>query len=98
MHLFSIYHLGFPEFKKVDILWKEGSDHSKFPRCPSGEPYLRVVTSECCELTKFWSILVDKCLRIRNIIDWERSHPDVLLDYCEAYGIDVAWQYFVNVS
>lgn len=87
---------GFPEFKKVDILWKEGSDHSKFPRCPSGEPYLRVVTSECCELTKFWSILVDKCLCIRNIIDWERSHPDVLLDYCEAYGIDVAWQYFVN--
>ncbi|XP_047946943.1 DNA-directed RNA polymerase IV subunit 1 [Salvia hispanica] len=87
---------GFAEFKKVDILWKEGSDCSKFPRCPSGELFLRVVTSEYCERAKFWSTLIDKCLVIRNIIDWERSHPDVLLDYCEAYGIDVAWQYFVT--
>ncbi|KAL1547569.1 DNA-directed RNA polymerase [Salvia divinorum] len=87
---------GFLEFKKVDILWKEGSNCSKFPRCPSGEIFLRVVMSEYCERTKFWSTLIDKCLVLRNIIDWERSHPDVLLDYCEAYGIDVAWQYFVT--
>lgn len=79
-------------------MWKEGSDCSKFPRCPSGEPFLRVVMSENCEMTKFWGTLIDRCLFIRDIIDWERSHPDVLLDYCEAYGIDVAWQYFVNVS
>ncbi|KAK4486433.1 hypothetical protein RD792_009108 [Penstemon davidsonii] len=37
-----------------------------------------------------------KCLRIRNIIDWECSHPDDIHDYSEAYGIDMAWQYFVN--
>lgn len=54
--------------------------------------------SDYCEITKFWSSLIDRCLPIRNIIDWERSHPDVLLDYYEANGIDVAWQYFVNVS
>ncbi|XP_057811820.1 DNA-directed RNA polymerase IV subunit 1 [Salvia miltiorrhiza] len=87
---------GFLEFKKVDILWKEGPDRSKFPRCALGELFLRVVSSEYCEMTRFWSTLIDKCLFMRNIIDWERSHPDVLLDYCEAYGIDVAWQYFVN--
>ncbi|KAH6759605.1 hypothetical protein C2S52_022863 [Perilla frutescens var. hirtella] len=87
---------GFLEFKKVDILWKERSNNSKFPRCPSGEPFLRVVTSKYCDVTKFWSTLMDKCLRIRSIIDWERSHPDVHLDYYEAFGIDAAWQFFVN--
>lgn len=87
---------GYVEFEKVDILWKERSDHPKFPRCPSGELFLRVVTPKNSDVTKFWTILMDKCLRIRNIIDWERSHPDGLLDYYEAFGIDVAWQFFVN--
>lgn len=86
------------EFKRVDIVWKDGSEISKFPKCPSGELFLRVESSDCCENNKFWGTLVDKCLSIRNLIDWKRSHPDVLLDYCEANGIDVAWQYFVNVS
>ncbi|KAG8374841.1 hypothetical protein BUALT_Bualt10G0037500 [Buddleja alternifolia] len=88
---------GFPEFKKVDILWKDGISNSKgSEHASSGELFLRVVMSEKCDRTKFWSILKDNCLRIRNIIDWERSHPDDIHDYSEAYGIDVAWQCFVN--
>ncbi|KAK6158123.1 hypothetical protein DH2020_005437 [Rehmannia glutinosa] len=87
---------GFPEFKKVDILWKAEPNHPKSTRRPLGEPFLRVVMSEYCQKTKFWSILMDKCLRIRNIIDWERSHPDDIHDCSEAYGIDVGWQCFVN--
>ncbi|KAL8556955.1 hypothetical protein ACS0TY_004432 [Phlomoides rotata] len=86
---------GFPEFKKVDILWK-GESNFRYSRIPSGQLYCRVVMSKHCDKAKFWGTLLEKCLRIRNIIDWERSHPDELLDYCEAYGIDVAWQYFVN--
>ncbi|KAL3818123.1 hypothetical protein ACJIZ3_004028 [Penstemon smallii] len=87
---------GFPEFKKVDILWKDESNCSKSPKRSSGQLFLRVIMSTYCERTKFWSILKEKCLRIRNIIDWECSHPDDIHDYSEAYGIDMAWQHFVN--
>ncbi|KAL3647224.1 hypothetical protein CASFOL_008192 [Castilleja foliolosa] len=90
---------GFPEFKKVEILWRESKDKpndSKSAGRSSGEQYLRVVMSEYCDRTRFWSTLVDKSLRIRNIIDWDRSHPDDIRDCGEAYGIDVAWQCFVN--
>ncbi|KAL7160206.1 hypothetical protein ABFS83_01G078000 [Erythranthe nasuta] len=87
---------GFREFKKVDILWKDDPKHPKFSRSPPGKPFLRVVMSEYCERTKFWSILKDKCLPIRNIIDWKQSHPDDILDISEAYGVDAAWQCFVT--
>lgn len=85
---------GFLDIKKVDILWKDESNH---PKGSSGELFLRVSMSEKCDKTKFWSILTNHSLRIRNIIDWDRSHPDDFLDYSDAYGIDIAWQYFVNV-
>lgn len=94
----AISHLGFREFKKVQILWKDESNHQKSLKGPSGELFLRVLMSEHCDRTKFWSILIDKCLRIGNIIDWERSHPDDIRDCSEAYGVDMAWQCFINVS
>ncbi|CAA3005588.1 DNA-directed RNA polymerase IV subunit 1 isoform X1 [Olea europaea subsp. europaea] len=87
---------GFSEFKKVDILWRERPNRSKFLKGSSGEVYLRIFMSEHCDRTKFWSILNDKCYRIRNIIDWERSHPDDVHDISQFYGIDVAWKYFVE--
>ncbi|GFP97753.1 DNA-directed RNA polymerase iv subunit 1 [Phtheirospermum japonicum] len=90
---------GFPEFKKVEILWKESKDKPSDPKSTgrsSGEPFLRVVMSDYCDRIKFWSIVIDKSLRLRNIIDWDRSHPDDIRDCGEAYGIDVAWQCFVN--
>ncbi|XP_075476606.1 DNA-directed RNA polymerase IV subunit 1 isoform X1 [Primulina tabacum] len=84
---------GFLDIRKVDILWKDESNH---PKGSSGEIFLRVSMSEKCDKTKFWSVLTNHSLRIRNIIDWDRSHPDDFLDYSDAYGIDIAWQYFVN--
>ncbi|KAL6556344.1 hypothetical protein OROGR_005632 [Orobanche gracilis] len=87
---------GFPEFKKVEILWKDGSNDSTSIRRPSGQLFLRVIMSECCDRTKFWSILVNNSLGVRNIIDWDHSHPDDIADCSEVYGIDVAWQRFVK--
>ncbi|EPS74753.1 hypothetical protein M569_00001, partial [Genlisea aurea] len=87
---------GFPEFKKVDILWKDEPNHEKVARRTSGELFIRVSMSEYCDPNKFWSNLVDSCLRIRNLIDWERSLPDDILDYSNAFGISSAWQSFVK--
>ncbi|GER30555.1 DNA-directed RNA polymerase [Striga asiatica] len=88
---------GCQEFKKVDILWKDDQNNPKSTRRrASGELFLRVVMSDLCDRTKFWSILLDKCLRIRNLIDWNRSHPDDILECGEAFGVDVAWYRFVK--
>nr|GLL45125.1 DNA-directed RNA polymerase IV subunit 1-like [Ipomoea trifida] len=87
---------GFPAFKKVDILWKDGSFASKSSKRSSGELYLRVFMSENCARTKFWSELVNSCLQIMEMIDWERSHPDDIQDTSAAYGIDVAWISFLS--
>lgn len=91
-------YLGFPEFKKVDILWKDCPNSSKSSKGSLGGLYLRVFMSEKCDRDKFWSTLVDSCLRIRDIIDWERSHPDDIHDITPAYGIDVAVNHFLSVS
>ncbi|TMX01481.1 hypothetical protein EJD97_024444 [Solanum chilense] len=86
---------GFSAFKKVDILWKELPSPSKSSRGPTGELYLQVFMSESCDRIKFWNALVDSCLQIRDLIDWERSYPDDVHDLTVAYGIDVAWEYFL---
>ncbi|GFZ02157.1 nuclear RNA polymerase D1A [Actinidia rufa] len=88
---------GFPEFKKVNILWKEVPNASISRRSP-GELYLRVFMSEECERKRFWSALVDSCLEIMDMIDWERSHPDDIHDLTSAYGIDFARQYFLTLE
>lgn len=94
-----MFHLlGFSAFKKVDILWKELPSPSKSSRGPTGELYLQVFMSESCDRIKFWNALVDSCLQIRDLIDWERSYPDDVHDLTVAYGIDVAWEYFLCVS
>lgn len=54
--------------------------------------------SESCDRIKFWNALVDSCLQIRDLIDWERSYPDDVHDLTVAYGVDVAWEYFLCVS
>ncbi|XP_019156687.1 PREDICTED: DNA-directed RNA polymerase IV subunit 1 isoform X2 [Ipomoea nil] len=88
---------GFSAFKKVDILWREEAPIlSKSSIRSSGELYLRVLMSENCDRTKFWSVLVDSCLQIMTMIDWERSHPDDIHDISVAYGIDVAWKCFLR--
>ncbi|KAG5539714.1 hypothetical protein RHGRI_020056 [Rhododendron griersonianum] len=79
---------GFLEFKKVDILWKDGPKMSRSHRRSSGELYLRVFMSENCERRRFWSAIKENCLEIMEIIDWERSHPDDIHDLTSAFGID----------
>ncbi|XP_058221761.1 DNA-directed RNA polymerase IV subunit 1 isoform X2 [Rhododendron vialii] len=86
---------GFLEFKKVDILWKDGPKMSRSHRSSSGELYLRVFMSENCERRRFWSAIKENCLEIMEIIDWERSHPDDIHDLTLAFGIDVARKHFL---
>lgn len=87
---------GFHDFKKVDILWRQWPNGSKFSKGVLGELYLQVFMSETCDKSKFWSTLVDSCLPLMTLIDWERSHPDDINDLTLAYGIDVGWQHFVS--
>lgn len=83
---------GFLEIKKVDILWKDRHGSS-------GELYLRVsMSGKTRRGTTLWNMLVDDCLPIMDMIDWSRSHPDNVHDFCTAYGIDVGWKHFLNVS
>lgn len=81
---------GFLEIKKVDILWNDRHGSS-------GELYLRVsMSGKTRRGTTLWNMLVDDCLPIMDMIDWSRSHPDNVHDFCTAYGIDVGWKYFLN--
>uniref|UniRef100_A0A2P2QM21 Uncharacterized protein MANES_02G028200 n=1 Tax=Rhizophora mucronata TaxID=61149 RepID=A0A2P2QM21_RHIMU len=93
---------GFMEIKKVDILW---NDKPRIPRphtqphgerYPHGELYLRVSMSEDLDKTKLWNLLVDDCLPIMDKIDWTRSHPDNIRDFCLAFGVDAGWKFFLN--
>ena len=79
-------------------MWKDCRNSSKSSKGSLGGVYLRVFMSEKCDRTKFWSVLVDNCLRIRDLIDWERSHPDDIHDMAPAYGIDAAVNHFLSVS
>ncbi|XAR55026.1 DNA-directed RNA polymerase [Bertholletia excelsa] len=93
--LFGTVIKGFPEFKKVDILWKDGPSTSRSHKT-SGELYLRVFMSEYCDRQKFWSAILDNCLQIMDMIDWQCSHPDDIHDLTSAYGIDVAEKCFLD--
>ncbi|KAB1217169.1 DNA-directed RNA polymerase IV subunit 1 [Morella rubra] len=87
---------GYPEIKKVHILW---NDHQKVSRCDhgsSGELYLRIAMSGGSYTTNLWSLLKNDCLQIMEMIDWSRSHPDNIHDFCLAYGIDAGKKYFLN--
>ncbi|GKV23049.1 hypothetical protein SLEP1_g32834 [Rubroshorea leprosula] len=87
---------GFLEIKKVDILWNDRQKVSKSHKGPNGELYLRVFMSGELNITKFWSVLMGDCLQIMDLIDWTRSHPDNIRQFCSAYGIDSGWKYFLN--
>ena len=39
---------------------------------------------------------MDSYLKIVDMIDWERSHPDDINDLTSVYVIDVAQQYFLT--
>ncbi|KAF9599436.1 hypothetical protein IFM89_037202 [Coptis chinensis] len=83
----------FMEFKKVDILWSESNISDKASR---GELYMKVHLYEHCKSGTGWSLVVNKCLRIMDLIDWNRSHPDSMHDLFCTYGIDCSWEYFLR--
>lgn len=81
----------------MDILWHNGPNLSSCHRSSCGELYLRVSMSGDSYRTNLWSLLKNDCLQIMDMIDWSRSHPDNVHDFCFAYGIDAGWKYFLNV-
>ncbi|KAK1586944.1 hypothetical protein Q3G72_007867 [Acer saccharum] len=87
---------GFPEIKKVDILWKDLPKASKSHDSSCGELYLRVFMSRVCRRSSLWSILMNECLQIMDMIDWTRSHPDNINSFCLANGIDAGLLCFLN--
>lgn len=94
---FLIQWLGFMEIKKVDILWKDKPKIPKSCHCPRGELFLRVHMSRESEKSRLWNLLMKDCLPIMDMIDWTRSHPDNIHEFCLAYGIDAGWKFFLNV-
>ncbi|XWS61838.1 hypothetical protein CRYUN_Cryun07bG0159800 [Craigia yunnanensis] len=87
---------GFPEIKKVHILWNDRQVLKSHKTSP-GELYLRVSVSGDFGITKLWGVLMNDCLRIMDMIDWTRSHPDDINQFCLAYGIDAGWKFFLNI-
>ncbi|KAF2313210.1 hypothetical protein GH714_009784 [Hevea brasiliensis] len=87
---------GLMEIEKVDILWNDRPRIPKLHKHPYGELYLRVSMSGSSDKTRLWNLLVDYCLPIMDMIDWTRSHPDNIRDFCLAYGIDAGWKFFLN--
>ncbi|KAB2018223.1 hypothetical protein ES319_D08G214600v1 [Gossypium barbadense] len=87
---------GFPEIKKVEILWNEDFRVPNSHKPAPGELYLRVSVSGDFGITKLWSVLMNDCLQLMDIIDWTRSHPDNINQFCLAFGIDAGWRFFLN--
>ncbi|EXC17779.1 DNA-directed RNA polymerase D subunit 1 [Morus notabilis] len=87
---------GFREIEKVDILWSDRSNTSKATRDSSGELYLKVSMSGDSGVKSYWSTLMNDCLRIMDLIDWSRSHPENVNEFCSVYGIDSGWKFFLN--
>ncbi|KAF5734840.1 DNA-directed RNA polymerase IV subunit 1 [Tripterygium wilfordii] len=87
---------GVLEVKKVDILWKDRPKVPKSNSPSSGGLYLRVLMEGNCSKTRLWSVLLNGCLQITDMIDWTRSHPDNIYDFCLANGIDAGWKFFLT--
>ncbi|TVU35011.1 hypothetical protein EJB05_16875, partial [Eragrostis curvula] len=76
---------GFLEFKDVEIQCHNDSDLA-----------VKVAMSEHCKTGKFWATLQNACVPIMELIDWERSQSQSIYDIFCSYGIDTAWNYFVQ--
>lgn len=83
---------------KVDILWKDSSNISTSHMRVSGELYVRVSMSETCDRSRFWAVLMDDCLPLMEMIDWDRSYPEDIHAAASAFGIDFAKTQFISVS
>ncbi|XP_071693207.1 DNA-directed RNA polymerase IV subunit 1-like [Rutidosis leptorrhynchoides] len=88
---------GSSNVEKVDIVWQDGPKTSKSYKESSGELHLRVFMSDSCDRRSFWRVLMDDCIQIMDMIDWERSHPDDIQDVILAEGIDAARNHFLRM-
>lgn len=54
--------------------------------------------SENCSLGKFWNSILNACVPIMDLIDWNRSHPNDICNISSMFGITAAWIFFLRVS
>ncbi|KAM0862551.1 hypothetical protein ACQ4PT_045199 [Festuca glaucescens] len=83
--LLSMLVKGFLEFKDVEIQCQQDN-----------ELVVKVGMSEHCKSGEFWADLQNACVAIMELIDWERSRPGSVYDISCSYGIDSAWNFFVE--
>lgn len=83
---------------KVDILWKDISKISTSHMGVSGELYVRVFMSETCDRSRLWAVLLDDCIQLMDMIDWNRSYAEDIKAAATAFGIEFAKAQFLNVS
>uniref|UniRef100_A0ACD5TX97 Uncharacterized protein n=2 Tax=Avena sativa TaxID=4498 RepID=A0ACD5TX97_AVESA len=76
---------GFVEFKDIEIQCQQDN-----------ELVVKVGMSEHCKGGEFWYNLQNACVEIFELIDWERSRPGSVHDISCSYGIDSAWNCFVE--
>lgn len=95
---FLEFSLGFPEIKKVDILWNDQPKVSRHHHGSFSELYLRVAMSAGCDTTDLESLISNDCVQMTDLIDWSHSHPDNVHDIVLAFGIEAGWKYFLEVS
>jgi DNA-directed RNA polymerase-4 subunit 1 len=80
------YFAGFLEFKDVEIQCQQDN-----------ELVVKVGMTEYCKSGEFWTSLQNACVSIMELIDWERSRPGSVYDISCSFGIDSAWNFFVEV-
>lgn len=83
--LLSMLVKGFLEFKDVEIQCQQDN-----------ELVVKVGMSEHCKSGEFWADLQNACVAIMELIDWERSRPGSVYDISCSYGVDSAWNFFVE--
>ncbi|KAM0862543.1 hypothetical protein ACQ4PT_045198 [Festuca glaucescens] len=76
---------GFLEFKDIEIQCQQDN-----------ELVVKVGMSEHCKSGEFWANLQNACVAIFELIDWERSRPGSVYDISFSYGVDSAWNFFVE--
>uniref|UniRef100_A0ACD5TL06 Uncharacterized protein n=1 Tax=Avena sativa TaxID=4498 RepID=A0ACD5TL06_AVESA len=83
--LLAVLVKGFLEFKDIEIQCQKDN-----------ELVVKVGMSEHCKSGKFWANLQNACVEIFELIDWERSRPGSVYDISCSYGVDSAWNFFLE--
>lgn len=79
-------------------MWKDSSSVSTSHTGAFGELYIRVLMSDTCDRSKFWTVLMNDCLQMMEMIDWKRSYPENIQAATSILGINFAKTIFISVS